>query len=129
MERLLRWRTYRVTGKIAVVAYQSFDVPVTGGSIHVGRWGSGRAVVVGAHGLTGTHMNFEAIADQLGDAVTLLAVDLRGRGKSTASGPYGMARHGEDLIAVLDYAGAAEALARRPLHGRLRRSDCGSGSP
>lgn len=93
------------------MAYQSFDVPVTGGSIHVGRWGSGRAVVVGAHGLTGTHMNFEAIADQLGDAVTLLAVDLRGRGKSTASGPYGMARHGEDLIAVLDYAGAAEALA------------------
>ena len=92
------------------VAYQAFDVPVREGKLHVGRWGSGPAVVLAAHGLTGTHMNFEALADQLGDAVTLLAPDLRGRGRSTAGGPYGMAAHADDLMAVLDHAGVADAL-------------------
>ena len=73
--------------------------------------GSGPAVVIAAHGLTGMHMNFEALADQLGDAVTLLAPDLRGRGRSSmVGGPYGMARHADDLVAVLDHAGAADAL-------------------
>jgi pimeloyl-ACP methyl ester carboxylesterase len=56
-------------------------------------------------------MNFGALADQLGDTVTLLAPDLRGRGRSTAGGPYGMARHADDLMAVLDHAGAGDALA------------------
>ena len=93
------------------MAYQAFDVQVPGGKLHVGRWGSGPAVVLAAHGLTGTHMNFEALADQLGDAVTLLAPDLRGRGRSSAvGGPYGMAAHADDLLAVLDHAGAADAL-------------------
>ena len=93
------------------MAYQAFDVQVPRGQLHVGRWGSGRAVVIAAHGLTGTHMNFEALADQLGDGVTLLAPDLRGRGRSSTVGaPYGMARHADDLMAVLDHAGAADAL-------------------
>lgn len=94
-----------------MVAYRAFDVPVPGGSLHVGQWGGGPAVVAGVHGLTGTHMNFEALADQLGEAVSLLAPDLRGRGLSSAAGgPYGMTRHAEDLIAVLDYARVAEAV-------------------
>ena len=93
------------------MVYQVFDVAVPGGQLRVGRWGSGPAVVIAAHGLTGTHMNFEALADQLGDTVTLLAPDLRGRGRSTAGGPYGMARHADDLVAVLDHAGAEDALA------------------
>jgi lipase len=95
----------------AAVAYESFDVPVTGGLLHVGRWGSGPAVVVAAHGVTGTHMNWEPLADQLGEAVTVLAPDLRGRGLSRfVGGPYGMARHADDVIAVLDHAGIAEAV-------------------
>lgn len=92
------------------MAYQAFDVQVPAGKLHVGRWGSGPAVVVAAHGLTGTHMNFEALADQLGDAVTLLAPDLRGRGRTTVGGPYGMAAHADDLVTVLDHVGAADAL-------------------
>ena len=92
------------------MSYESFDVPVTGGLLHVGRWGSGPAVVVAAHGVTGTHMNFEPLADQLGEAATVLAPDLRGRGVSrSVGGPYGMARHADDVIAVLDHAGIAEA--------------------
>jgi lipase len=94
------------------VAYDAFDVEVPGGQLHAGRWGSGPAVVIAAHGVTGTHAQFEALADQLGDAVTLLAPDLRGRGRSSmVGGPYGLARHADDLIAVLDHAGAEQALA------------------
>jgi lipase len=93
------------------VEYQSFDVKVPGGSLRVGRWGSGGPVVIAAHGLTATHLHFEALAGQLGQEVTLLAPDLRGRGRSsTVSGPYGMATHADDLIAVLDHAGADQAL-------------------
>jgi pimeloyl-ACP methyl ester carboxylesterase len=104
------------------VAYQAFDVQVPGGQLHIGRWGSGRAVVIAAHGLTGTHMNFEALADQLGDGVTLLAPDLRGRGRSSTVGaPYGMARHADDLMAVLDHADAADALTVGHSMGALWR--------
>jgi lipase len=93
------------------VAYESLDVPVTGGLLHVGRWGAGPNAVVAAHGVTGTHMNFEPVADQLGEAVTVLAPDLRGRGLSkSVGGPYGMAQHADDVIAVLDHAGIAEAV-------------------
>src|SRR5512140_2879512 len=114
--RGLRWHirlghagTRADTGRSDGVAYQVFDVQVPGGQLRVGRWGTGPAVVIAAHGLTGTHMNFEALADQLGDTVTLLAPDLRGRGRSTVNGPYGMARHADDLMAVLDHAGCADA--------------------
>ena len=93
------------------MAYEVFDVSVPGGSLRVGRWGSGPVVLVAAHGLTGTHMHFEALADQLGEAVTLLAPDLRGRGRSSAvGGPYGMARHADDLVAVMDHAGVTDAI-------------------
>lgn len=101
----------RVENGGRAVGYESFDVPVTGGLLHVGQWGSGPAVVVAAHGITGTHMNFAPLADQLGEAATVLAPDLRGRGLSrSARGPYGMAQHAEDVIAVLDHAGIAEAV-------------------
>ena len=66
------------------MAYEVFDVQVPGGTLRVGRWGSGPGLVIAAHGLTGSHVNFEALAEQLGDAVTLLAPDLRGRGRTTA---------------------------------------------
>lgn len=90
--------------------YETFDVAVPGGDLRVGRWGSGPEVVLAAHGLTGTHRHFAALADQLGDEVTLLAPDLRGRGGSWGiAGPYGMAAHAADLVAVLDHVGAADA--------------------
>jgi lipase len=111
METLLPGPAGAVAGEEMTVAYECFDVPVTGGLLRVGRWGSGPAVVVAAHGITGTHINFAALADQLGDAVTLLAPDLRGRGQSNNVGrPYGMDQHADDVIAVLDHAGIADAV-------------------
>lgn len=92
------------------MSYEVFDVGVPGGAIRVGRWGQGPRVVIAAHGLTATHVSFAALADELGDAVTLLAPDLRGRGRSTAGSPYGMAAHADDLVAVLDRVGVRQAL-------------------
>jgi pimeloyl-ACP methyl ester carboxylesterase len=63
--------------------------------------------------MTGTHMIYRTVARELSaDAtdVCLLAPDLRGRGRSAnLPGPYGMAVHVADLIAVLDYAGVDRA--------------------
>ena len=43
--------------------------------------------------------------------MTVLAPDLRGRGLSASlPGPYGMAEHAADLVAVLDHLGVARAL-------------------
>ena len=83
--------------------YQSIDVPVTGGQLRVGLWGNSGPVVVCAHGITANHREFRALADQLGSGFRLVAPDLRGRGRSNGiEGPFGMAAHAADLVAVLD---------------------------
>ena len=92
--------------------YELFDVAVPDGTLRAARWGSGPRALVAAHGLTGSHMNFEALADQLGDEYTLLAPDLRGRGGSATLGPpFGMAAHADDVAALLDHAGVERATA------------------
>ena len=94
------------------MAYETFDVPVAGGSLRVGRWGSGDGpVVLAAHGITGTHVQYHAIADQLGPDVTLVAPVLRGRGRSSdIDGPFSMGAHADDLIAVLDHLAVDRAV-------------------
>ena len=90
------------------------DVPVNGGTLHTAHWGAplGEApVVLAAHGITANHLNWSRVAEELGDAVTLLAPDLRGRGASAGlPGPYGMGAHADDMIAVLDHFGVERAL-------------------
>jgi pimeloyl-ACP methyl ester carboxylesterase len=90
-----------------------FDIPVAGGTLAVGL--SGRAggvpVVLAVHGITGSHRAWTPVARHLGDDVTFLAPDLRGRGASGAlPGPYGLAAHLEDLVAVLDHVGATSVV-------------------
>jgi pimeloyl-ACP methyl ester carboxylesterase len=85
------------------------DVPVAGGTLAVGLSGpaGGAPVVLAVHGITGSHRSWSPVARHLGDDVTFLAPDLRGRGASGAlPGPYGLASHIEDLVAVLDHVGA-----------------------
>ncbi len=83
--------------------YQTRRLPVEGGTLHVGCWGTSGPVVVASHGLTATHVCWQALADQLGDNVRLLAPDHRGRGGSNAiDGPWGMPAHAADLVAMLD---------------------------
>ena len=96
---------------MALSPYSTFEVPVDGGALHVGRWGDGPKAVVAAHGITGNHRSWQAVARALGPEVSLLAPDLRGRGDSSAlPGPFGMRTHAEDLLAVLDHLDLDQAV-------------------
>jgi pimeloyl-ACP methyl ester carboxylesterase len=96
--------------------HTSLAVPVTGGSLHVGVAGApvgseGVPVVLAVHGITGSHRTWSPVARHLGDVVTFLAPDLRGRGESSGlGGPYGMSAHAADLVAVLDHVGCPRAV-------------------
>jgi pimeloyl-ACP methyl ester carboxylesterase len=58
---------------------------------------------VAVHGITANGLSWARVAELLDGRVTLLAPDLRGRaGSRDAPGPYGLARHADDLIAILD---------------------------
>jgi pimeloyl-ACP methyl ester carboxylesterase len=82
-------------------------VPVTGGDLNVARYGpptDGGRVCVGIHGITASSRSFGAVAEQLPEDWTLLAVDLRGRGASCdLPGPYGMRAHAADIGRVLSH--------------------------
>lgn len=89
--------------------YQSYDVPVTGGSVHVGHWGNSGPVVFAIHGITATHISWLSLADEISENCQLIAIDLRGRGKSAnVTGPWGLAEHVSDVISVLDYLDIAQ---------------------
>ena len=68
-------------------------------------------VVVAVHGITANSDAWLAVARALAGRVRLLAVDLRGRGRSNElPGPYGIAAHVADLLAVLDEVPARRAV-------------------
>lgn len=91
------------------------QVPVASGTLHVARAGPPPAeaagVVLAAHGVTASLMTWRTVARELTERVFFLAPDLRGRGRSAElPGPYGMASHVDDLVAVLDEAGVSNAV-------------------
>jgi pimeloyl-ACP methyl ester carboxylesterase len=96
---------------------ECYEVPVSGGSLHVARAGAApgeaESVVLALHGVTASLMTWRTVARTVaarGD-VCLLAPDLRGRGRSAnLPGPYGIAPHIDDLLKVLDHAGAGRAI-------------------
>jgi lipase len=93
-----------------MTSYRTFDVAVEGGTLHVGLWGTGDPVVLGSHGITGSHVSLQALADQLGEGVRFVAPDHRGRGRSrSVTGPWSMRAHAADLVAVLDHLGIERA--------------------
>lgn len=80
------------------------QLPVDGGEYTAGVWGSGEPAVLAIHGITASHVSWRMVAERTGG--TVVAPDLRGRGASCGlPGPYGMARHAADCIAVLDHLG------------------------
>jgi pimeloyl-ACP methyl ester carboxylesterase len=93
---------------------ERMEFDVTGGTLAAHRWPAddpGAPLVVAAHGLTSNGLTWARVADHLDGAVTLIAPDLRGRaGSATIGGPYGMAAHAADLIAVLDALGTPSAV-------------------
>jgi pimeloyl-ACP methyl ester carboxylesterase len=94
------------------------EVRVAGGALRVAAAGprpnEAVAVVLAAHGITASHAGWRAVAREVlarRPDVSLLAPDLRGRGRSAAVGPpYGIAAHVADLLAVLDDAGVRRAV-------------------
>jgi lipase len=92
---------------------REIGIAVDGGLLHVGVWGpdSGDVpVVLAVHGITASHLSWAPVARQLPD-VRLVAPDLRGRGRSAhLPGPWGMARHAEDLARVVEALAVPEVL-------------------
>jgi pimeloyl-ACP methyl ester carboxylesterase len=80
--------------------------------LSVGDPGAESPVVVGVHGITANGLSWVSVAEEVSrrrgpGAVRFLAPDLRGRGGSrTAPGPYGVAAHADDLLAIADVFGA-----------------------
>jgi len=91
------------------VEREEFDVAVRSHRLHAQRFGSRSApLVVGVHGLSGNMKSFDFVGEFLGgDALQLVALDLRGRGNSETTGPgtYGWENHAFDVFAVADTLG------------------------
>jgi pimeloyl-ACP methyl ester carboxylesterase len=86
------------------------QIPVAGGTLTVAIAGppveEADGVVLAVHGITASHLAWASVARELSatTGACLLAPDLRGRGRSAElPGPYGMAAHVADLLAVLDF--------------------------
>jgi pimeloyl-ACP methyl ester carboxylesterase len=98
---------------------EEIDVTVRGGSLRVLAWPGDGPPVIAAHGITANALSWAAVARELAGQVRLIAPDLRGRaGSAGLPGPYGMAAHAADLVAVADHFGAATvALAGHSMGG------------
>jgi len=90
---------------------ERIDVPVAGGTLAAYRWSGDGPVVLAAHGISSNHRTWGVVAAALDGAATVVAPDLRGRGRSNGlPGPYTIAQHAEDCAAVLDHVGARDAV-------------------
>ncbi|MFJ6623038.1 alpha/beta fold hydrolase [Kitasatospora sp. NPDC091335] len=85
-------------------------VPVPGGDLAVLRWPAEdpeAPTIVAVHGITANGLAWYEVADRLAGRATLLAPDLRGRGASrSVAGPYGLARHADDVAALIGALGS-----------------------
>src|SRR5262245_40190305 len=86
---------------------EEFDVGVEGGRLRVVAWPGDGPIVVAAHGITANALSWAAVARELDGGVHLIAPDLRGRaGSAGIAGPFGMAAHAADIVAIADHLGA-----------------------
>jgi pimeloyl-ACP methyl ester carboxylesterase len=95
------------------VPLEQIEFPVNGGTLAAVRIGRPDAPgVLAVHGITGNNRAWIPTGRALGDRASLIAVDLRGRAASRAlPPPYGTSAYVADLVAVIEQAGIAPALA------------------
>jgi pimeloyl-ACP methyl ester carboxylesterase len=75
-------------------------------------WCFGRGdPILFVHGLSGSHVNWQPIAELLSSGFTGCTVDRRGRGESGDGVPYGFEREAEDVTAVTETLGRVVVLA------------------
>jgi pimeloyl-ACP methyl ester carboxylesterase len=93
---------------------EELDVEVSGGRLAAFRLGAERAsapLVLAVHGITSNSRTWLPLARVLDGRASVVAVDLRGRAASNRlPGPYGIAAHVNDLLAVLDRLEADRAV-------------------
>ena len=90
----------------------SFDLD--GSTLGALRWPGidGTPTIVTTHGITANAWSWDPVVHHLDGAATVVAVDLRGRGRShTVPGPYGIRRHADDVAAIIDQIGGPVVLA------------------
>lgn len=87
---------------------------MAGGKLATFRLGSAdrhAPLVLAIHGITSSSRTWLATARALGDRAALIAVDLRGRSRSSElPPPYGLDAHVRDMLAVLDHYGLKRAV-------------------
>ncbi|NND74917.1 MAG: alpha/beta fold hydrolase [Ilumatobacter sp.] len=72
----------------------------------------GAPTVVAVHGITANAWAWDPIAHHLAGGADLVAVDLRGRGRShTSGGPFGIRRHADDVAAIIEQLGGPVVVA------------------
>lgn len=72
----------------------------------------GAPTVLAVHGITANAWSWDPVAHYLAGGAHLVAVDLRGRGRSyRTGGPYGMRRHADDVAEIVDHLGGPLSLA------------------
>ena len=90
---------------------RSLEVEVAGGRLATYRFGDAEPCALAVHGITSTSRAWVAVARRLEGKCSLVAVDLRGRGRSNGlPGAYGVTAYVEDLLAVLDAYGVERGL-------------------
>lgn len=94
----------------ALATATEFDLQLPSGRLHAARFGRATApLVICVPGLSANLRSFDFIAERVaGEQLQLVALDLRGRGKSqvTAPGTYGWPAHARDVFAAADALGA-----------------------
>ena len=87
--------------------YTRASLPVEGGFLEYGQWGSATAPpIIALHGVTSTHMDWVTFGETANDRLRVIAPDLRGRGRSSdIDGPWGMPAHARDVVALMDAMG------------------------
>lgn len=93
--------------------FTTFDVDggVTLGAL---RWAGldGAPTVVAIHGITANAWSWDPVAHQLAGGLEVVAIDLRGRGRSwTQPGPVGLRQHADDVAAVIEQVGGPVVVA------------------
>ncbi len=90
----------------SALATSALEVAVAGGPLAVFRFGTsgaGDAQVLAVHGITANSRAWVPVARALDGVASVIAPDLRGRGRSSElPAPYGIDAHVADLIALLD---------------------------